>query len=191
MIPPSGGADHRVVGPPDGEARRVRDERGGERRPGRRALHVQLAHVRQVEQPDPLADGPVLLDDRAVLDRHQPAAELDQPRPEVASGGRSAASGGPAARPPRSRAARSRPSRRRPAGSSRDGAAGRATSARSVSNVSIVGRLGEGDPADLVELVVVAGQVAAGRLHQEVVDGLVDARARTGRTSTRSSRAGR
>ena len=33
----------------------------------------------------------------------------------------------------------------------------------------------EPDPADLVELVVVAPQVAAGRDHQEVVDGLVDA----------------
>src|SRR6185503_9454998 len=32
----------------------------------------------------------------------------------------------------------------------------------------------EGDPADLVELVVVAGEVAPDRLHQEVVDGLVD-----------------
>ena len=36
----------------------------------------------------------------------------------------------------------------------------------------------ERDPADLVELVVVPGEVAAGRLHQEVVDGLVDARPR-------------
>ena len=67
--------------------------------------------------------------------------------------------------------------------------AARATSARSVSNVSIGRRLVEVDPADLVELVVVAGEVAAGRLHEEVVDGLVDARARTGRTSTRWTRA--
>ena len=36
------------------------------------------------------------------------------------------------------------------------------------------GRLVERDPADLVELVVVAREVAADRLHQEVVDGLVD-----------------
>ena len=39
------------------------------------------------------------------------------------------------------------------------------------------GRGVEPDPADLVELVVVTGQVAADRVHQEVVDGLVDARA--------------
>src|SRR6476646_3939045 len=32
----------------------------------------------------------------------------------------------------------------------------------------------EPDPADALELVVVAAQVAAGRVHQEVVDGLVD-----------------
>ena len=39
-------------------------------------------------------------------------------------------------------------------------------------------RLGEGDPANLLELVIVVGEVAAGRLHQEVVDRLVDALAR-------------
>ena len=52
----------------------------------------------------------------------------------------------------------------------------RATSARSVSKVRSAGRVVEADPADLVELVVVARQVAAGRRHQEVVDGLVDPR---------------
>ena len=57
-------------------------KRRGQGRPGFRALDLELAHVRQVEQPDPLADRPVLLDDRAVLDRHQPATELDEPRPE-------------------------------------------------------------------------------------------------------------
>ena len=39
------------------------------------------------------------------------------------------------------------------------------------------GGVGEREPADLVELVVVVGQVAPDRLHQEVVDGLVDPRA--------------
>jgi hypothetical protein len=39
------------------------------------------------------------------------------------------------------------------------------------------GGLAEPDPADLVELVVMTGQVAADRLHQEVVDRLVDSRA--------------
>ena len=38
------------------------------------------------------------------------------------------------------------------------------------------GRGVEPDPADLVELVVVTGEVAADRIHQEVVDRLVDAR---------------
>ena len=37
--------------------------------------------------------------------------------------------------------------------------------------------LGQVEPAHLVELVVVTGEVAAGRLHQEVEDRLVDARA--------------
>ncbi len=84
--PAVGRADHRVVGATDGQARRVGDERRRECRAGLGALDVELAHVRQVEQPDPLADGPVLLDDRAVLDRHQPAAEFDQPRAERAVG---------------------------------------------------------------------------------------------------------
>ena len=63
--PAVGGTDHRVVRPPDGERRRVRDDAAGEGLAGRRALHDQLAHVREVEQADPLADGPVLVEDRA------------------------------------------------------------------------------------------------------------------------------
>ena len=74
MIPPSGAHDHRVVGPADGEGRRVGDERAGQGRAGLRALDEQLAHVRQVEQPGALADGAMLLEDAGVLDRHQPAA---------------------------------------------------------------------------------------------------------------------
>ena len=77
-------ADHRVVGPPDGQARWVGHEGRGERGPGVRTLDVELAHVRQVEQADPFADGAMLLDDRAVLHRHQPAAELDQACAELA-----------------------------------------------------------------------------------------------------------
>ncbi len=84
--PAVGRADHRVLGAPDGQARRIGHERGGQRLSGVRSHDVQLAHVRQVEQPDPLADGPVLLDDRAVLDGHQPATELDQPGAELAVG---------------------------------------------------------------------------------------------------------
>ena len=79
--------------------------------------------------------------------------------------------GAPVAGAARGRRPASRPRRR-----STICAAARATSARSVSNVSRRWRLGEADPADLLELVVVAGEVAADRLHQEVVDGLVDPR---------------
>ena len=136
--PAVGGAHHRVVGATDGQARRVGDERRRERQAGFGALDEELAHVRQVEQPDPFADGPVLLDDRAVLDRHQPATEFDQPRAERAVGVGQRASGGSAPRVRRSRrglgAGRSRAlARVRPASS-----AARATSARSVSKVSIV-----------------------------------------------------
>ena len=55
-------------------------------------------------------------------------------------------------------------------------AAARATRTRSVSNVSSVAASSNVDPADLLELVVVAGQVAADGLHEEVVDRLVDPR---------------
>ena len=65
MIPPSGAHDHRVLGAPDREGRRVGDERVGERRAGLRALDEELAHVRQVEQAGPLADRPMLLEDAA------------------------------------------------------------------------------------------------------------------------------
>ena len=39
-------------------------------------LEPELAHVREVEQADGLADGPMLLADAAVLERHEPAAEV-------------------------------------------------------------------------------------------------------------------
>ena len=70
---------------------------------------------------------------------------------------------------------RGRPTGRRPVRRARRPSArrARARSRRSASSRRVV----EPDPADLLELVVVPGQVAADRLHQEVVDGLVDARA--------------
>ena len=74
------GADHRVVRAADGERRRVADERPGEGRAGLRPLDDELAHVRQVEQPGGGPDGAVLLEDARVLDRHQPARELDDLR---------------------------------------------------------------------------------------------------------------
>ena len=175
MIAAVGHADHRVVGAADGQARRVRDEGGREGGAGVRTLDVELAHVRQVEQADALADGSVLLEDRAVLDGHQPAAELDQPRAEVAVdlGQRRLVDGrldglghGSVSVDRSSAAAGSEPS---------DEACG----ARDEVALRLEGqhrrRLGEGDPADLLEFVVVVGQVAADRLHHEVVDGLVDA----------------
>ena len=136
--------------------------------------------------PTALADRPVLLDDRAVLDGHEPATELDQPGAELAVGvgqGRDVdrrlervghraglGGGGAGGRDVGRRGARPRPGSGELGGRPRDeGALGLEGQHR---------RRGvEPDPADLVELVVVTGQVAADRVHQEVVDGLVDARA--------------
>ncbi len=42
-------------------------------------LEAEPAHVADVEEPGPLADGLVLLRDRRVLHRHRPAAELHHP----------------------------------------------------------------------------------------------------------------
>ena len=75
-------ADHRVVGPPDGEGRRVADQCRGQGCACLGALDVQLAHVRQIEQAGPAPNSTMLLEDRAVLDRHEPATELDQTRTE-------------------------------------------------------------------------------------------------------------
>ena len=54
--------------------------RGDRSRPG----EMDLAHVRDVEDPRALADGRVLGEDRRVLHGHQEAAELDHPRAERA-----------------------------------------------------------------------------------------------------------
>ncbi len=75
------GADHRVVGPADREAGRLRDDGRGQRLGRLGPLDEQLAHVGQIEQAGPLADGPVLLEDAGVLERHLPAAERGQLRP--------------------------------------------------------------------------------------------------------------
>ena len=132
---------------------------------GLRSVHEQLAHVRQVEQAAPLADRAMLVEDAAVLDRHEPAAELDEPCPE------------------RGVARRQRCLEGRGLGlgheASSDGSDRRAERLRDQGAFALErqdrARLIEPDPADLVELVVVVRQVAADRLHQEVVDGLVDA----------------
>ena len=190
MIPPSSAHDHRVLSAPDGKGRRVGDERFGERRAGLGTLHEQLAHVREVEEPGALADRAMLLEDAGVLDRHHPATELDHPRAqravtvvERAEMGRFCGGVG--------HEAVATPTRRR-----RSGARKLATASRSPRSVFAVeadplggaaheralrlegeqpGRVGDRQPADVLELAVVARQVAAGRLHQEVVHGLVDA----------------
>ena len=85
MIPPSSAHDHAVVGSADRQPRWIADQRVGERVAGARAADPDLAHVRQVEQADPLADGPMLLEDaRRVLDGHLPAGKVDQPRAQRA-----------------------------------------------------------------------------------------------------------
>ena len=52
----------------------------------RRALELDLAHVRDVEEPRALAHGGVLLEDRAVLHRHLEAGELDHARAQATVG---------------------------------------------------------------------------------------------------------
>jgi hypothetical protein len=45
---------------------------------GAGALDQEPSHVADVEEPDALADGLVLLQDRGILHGHRPAAELDE-----------------------------------------------------------------------------------------------------------------
>src|SRR4029079_15750240 len=128
-----GCADHRVVRPADSERRWVGDECACQRITGVGTLDEQLAHVRQVEQAGTFANAPVLLEDRAVLDRHPPPGEVDHPSTQglVATGEWCLMDHG--AGPLRVRhEARSAPEvARRPAAC--------ATSPRSVSKVNMVG----------------------------------------------------
>ena len=62
----------------------LRHERVAERGGCAGTLDVELAHVREVEEAGALADGPVLLEDPRVLERHEPPAELDELRAERA-----------------------------------------------------------------------------------------------------------
>ena len=68
------------MGAAPGQGRRVRDE--GTRQCLARvgALHEKLAHMTQVEQAGTLADRAMLVEDPAVLQRHEPATELDELR---------------------------------------------------------------------------------------------------------------
>src|SRR4029078_97397 len=93
----------------------------------------QLAHMRQVEQPDALTDRSMLVEDRAVLDGHLPAVEVDHPGAQRLVSVREWCLVDDGAGPHRvgheARSARDAPRR----------AAAWATSARSVSKVSTVG----------------------------------------------------
>ena len=189
MIPPSAAHDHRVLGPPDGQPRRGADERGVERRGGLLALDPQLAHVRQVEQPGPLADRAVLLEDATLYCTgiRQPAKSIIRaPRASVV--GPPAASRGAGPRGPRSRSGLGSVQRRGPGDGPGDDVGGVGHQGPLGLERQHARRLVEVDPADLVELVVVAIQVAADRLHQEVVHGLVDARPGLDERRTGSSR---
>ena len=122
--------------------------------------------MRQVEQARPLADRPVLLEDPAVLDGHEPAGEVDEPGAECAVAldqrgdldrivddvghGQS-----PDPAVPTLHVATSRSATRW---------AARSTSAALGLERQDAAGLGELEPADLVELMVVIGEVAAGRL---------------------------
>ena len=133
------------MGPPDGERRWVRDERRREGLARLGPLDEELAHVRQVEQACRRPDGTVLRDDPAVLEWHEPAAELDELGSErlvavdergdvrrlLEDVGHEAASPGTSRRPPRSSVIASMPAV--PVASA---SAAWATNARSVSKVS-------------------------------------------------------
>src|SRR5262245_42441307 len=73
-------AEDRILDLPDLESRHVVRGQVLERgeRPG--ALHLELAHVAHVEEPDGTAGGAVLLDDAGVLHRHLPPAERHHAR---------------------------------------------------------------------------------------------------------------
>ena len=73
-------AEHRVLGAAHGDLRDVVGEDPLEEGLGARAAGLDLAHVRDVEEPGALADGDVLLADALVLHRHLPAGERHELR---------------------------------------------------------------------------------------------------------------
>ena len=152
----------------DGEPRRIADQRVSERFAGTRAADPHLAHVRQVEQPNPLAHGAMLVEDAGrVLDGHLPAGEVDQPRAKRAmpldEGGTKMSASAPLSALGRHAST--------PA---TDNAV--STTWRSVGIAEQSAGLVDRHPAHLIELVVVLLQAAASRLHQEEMNRLVDAR---------------
>jgi hypothetical protein len=79
-----GGTHHRVVGAPVGQAARIGHQRPRQAGRSVRTADPHLAHVREVEEAGPLAHRMVLVNDAAVLDRHLPAGEVDQPATQPA-----------------------------------------------------------------------------------------------------------
>ena len=73
-------AQHRVLRAVDGDLGDVVGEHALQERLGVRPRRLHLAHVRDVEDADPLAHRDVLLADARVLDRHLPAGERDEAR---------------------------------------------------------------------------------------------------------------
>ena len=77
------GQERRVVAAPVPELRDIvgREPLQGRERPGTR--HLELTHVRDVEDACALAHRPVLLEDSLILHRHLPSPEVDQLRSQL------------------------------------------------------------------------------------------------------------
>ena len=71
--------EERVLRPTGLELVEVVREQALEQLVGARPLHVDLAHVRDVEDPGVRANRPVLLEHALVLDGHLPPGERDEP----------------------------------------------------------------------------------------------------------------
>ena len=182
-----GEEDHRVVGSSHLEPPRVRGQGVAERGDRLRALDKELAHVGEVEDAGPRAHGSMLLQDARVLERHEPAAELHDPRTQ------SRMPGGERRR--QGRVVRLSHRGRPPVGSStpvaqsvavgtrRSGSSFRQPCRRQTDERALglegedVGGFCERDPPYLLELAVVVFEAAARGLHHEVVDRLVDTQA--------------
>ena len=101
-------AEQRVVGVAFAELVHLVGERAPQQPPGVVTDDEESTHVGDVEDADPLADGPVLLDDAGVLERHLPAGEGGETRTKrsvlriegkLAKRGRGHASGSQCRRP--------------------------------------------------------------------------------------------
>ena len=182
MIPPSGATIIEYWARPIGERGGSRHEGGGE---GRRRPRAPRRTAR------PCATGRTGRPARArrdaprgsprVLDRHQPAGEVDQSgrRARSCRRGERRLVDGSESGGRRGRRSRHGARARRavaPADAERrwPTLGGRATSARSVSNVSSSAASSKATQRTWSNSWSWRGEVAAGRLHQEVVDGLVD-----------------